>query len=39
MKFECRCQETHPKIDCNKCVGSLECYNICPIDVFDAEET
>ena len=29
----------HPIIDYNKCVGSLECYDICPVDVFDAEET
>ena len=28
-----------PIIDYNKCVGSLECYDICPVDVFDAEET
>jgi NAD-dependent dihydropyrimidine dehydrogenase PreA subunit len=29
----------HPKINYNKCVGSLECYDVCPVDVFDAEET
>ncbi len=29
----------HPKIDYDKCVGSLECYDVCPADVFDEEET
>ena len=29
----------HPKIDYNKCVGLLECYGVCPVDVFDAEES
>lgn len=28
----------YPRIDYNKCVGSLECYDVCPVDVFDAEE-
>ncbi len=32
-------KKLHPRIDYNKCVGSLECYDICPVDVFDAEET
>jgi ferredoxin len=29
----------HPRIDYNKCVGLLECYGVCPADVFDAEES
>lgn len=29
----------NPKIDYQKCVGSLECYDICPLNVYDAEET
>jgi len=32
-------KKMHPLIDYKKCVGSLECYDICPMDVFDAEET
>lgn len=31
-------KKVHPRIDYKKCVGSLECYDICPLDVFDAEE-
>jgi NAD-dependent dihydropyrimidine dehydrogenase PreA subunit len=29
----------HPKIDYNKCVGLLECYDVCPAGVYDVEET
>ncbi len=29
----------HPRIDYDKCVGLLECYGVCPADVFDAEES
>ena len=29
----------HPKIDYNKCVGLLECYGVCPADVFNAEKS
>jgi NAD-dependent dihydropyrimidine dehydrogenase PreA subunit len=29
----------HLRIDYKICVDSLECYDICPVDVFDAEET
>jgi NAD-dependent dihydropyrimidine dehydrogenase PreA subunit len=32
-------KKVQPKIDYNKCVGSLECYDVCPVDVFDTEET
>lgn len=28
----------HPRINYNKCIGSLECYDVCPADVFDVEE-
>lgn len=29
----------YPRIDYDKCVGSLECYDVCPADVFDTEDT
>jgi len=29
----------HPRIDYTKCVGLLECYDVCPAGVFDAGET
>ncbi len=28
----------HPRIDYNKYIGLLECYDVCPADVFDVEE-
>jgi NAD-dependent dihydropyrimidine dehydrogenase PreA subunit len=28
----------HPRIDYKKCVDTLECYDVCPVDVFDTEE-
>jgi NAD-dependent dihydropyrimidine dehydrogenase PreA subunit len=36
---ENRGKEMYPKIDYDKCVGSLECYDVCPADVYDVEET
>jgi len=32
-------RKMHPQIDYKICVDSLECYDNCPINVFDAEET
>jgi NAD-dependent dihydropyrimidine dehydrogenase PreA subunit len=32
-------KKMHPRINYNKCVDSLECYDICPVDVFDAKDT
>jgi NAD-dependent dihydropyrimidine dehydrogenase PreA subunit len=32
-------KRTYPKIDPKKCTGALACYEVCPSDVFDVDES